>query len=278
MLAPYLLLMVICGLAPLVLVFNETRGRSFANGMGGFHSFYAVLHDFRFLPALHNTLTLVAIFVPLMMAFTLLFALLLDFNDRPWRQALRATYMIPATITGGVALLLWYAMLEPQLSPFRWIMRWLGITHSSQIWRQENLSLMIGLMVFVGGVGSWIIIQYGSLKSISHEILEAARIDGATNAQIAIRIKLPLIKKYIAYMGIVLLGSTLQIFTEPDLLNSTIYQGIASSWSLNQISYTLAFSNGEFPLASALSILMIVPTIVIAIIVIVKNDFLNERG
>ena len=79
-------------------------------------------------------------------------------------------------------------------------------------------------------------------------------------------------------MGIVLLGSTLQIFTEPDLLNSTIYQGIASSWSLNQISYTLAFSNGEFPLASALSILMIVPTIVIAIIVIVKNDFLNERG
>lgn len=278
MLAPYLLLMVICGLAPLVLVFNETRGRSFANGKGGFHSFYAVLHDFRFLPALHNTLTLVAIFVPLMMAFTLLFALLLDFNDRPWRQALRATYMIPATITGGVALLLWYAMLEPQLSPFRWIMRWLGITHSSQIWRQENLSLMIGLMVFVGGVGSWIIIQYGSLKSISHEILEAARIDGATNAQIAIRIKLPLIKKYIAYMGIVLLGSTLQIFTEPDLLNSTIYQGIASSWSLNQISYTLAFSNGEFPLASALSILMIVPTIVIAIIVIVKNDFLNERG
>jgi len=191
---------------------------------------------------------------------------------------LRASYMIPATITGGVALLLWYAMLEPTLSPFRWVMQRLGIVSASQIWRQENLSLMIGLMVFVGGVGSWIIIQYGSLKSISHEILEAARIDGATSTQIALRIKLPLIKKYIAYMGIVLLGSTLQIFTEPDLLNSTIYQGIASSWSLNQISYTLAFSNGEFPLASALSILMIVPTIIIAVIVIVKNDFLNEQG
>jgi multiple sugar transport system permease protein len=169
-------------------------------------------------------------------------------------------------------------MLEPVLSPFRWVMQRLGIVSASQIWRQENLSLMIGLMVFVGGVGSWIIIQYGSLKSISHEILEAARIDGATSTQIALRIKLPLIKKYIAYMGIVLLGSTLQIFTEPDLLNSTIYQGIASSWSLNQISYTLAFSNGEFPLASALSILMIVPTIIIAVIVIVKNDFLNEQG
>ena len=278
MLAPYLFLMVLCGLVPLVLVFNETRGRSFANGMGGFHSFYAVLHDFRFPSALQNTLTLVAIFVPLMMAFTLLFALLLDFNDKPWRQFLRATYMIPATITGGVALLLWYAMLEPALSPFRWVMQRFGVIDSTQIWREQNVSTMIGLMVFVGGVGSWIIIQYGSLKSISHEILEAARIDGATSTQIALRIKLPLIKKYIAYMGIVLFGSTLQIFTEPDLLNSTIYQGIASSWSLNQISYALAFDSGEFPLASALSILMIVPTIIIAVIVIVKNDFLNEQG
>ena len=278
MLAPYLFLMVLCGLVPLVLVFNETRGRSMGNPRGGFHSFSVVFHHFLIHAAFVNTVRLVFIFVPAMMLFALLFALLLDFNDKPWRQFLRATYMIPATITGGVALLLWYAMLEPSLSPFRWVMQQFGVTESTQIWRQQNVSLMIGLMVFVGGVGSWIIIQYGSLKSISHEILEAARIDGATSTQIALRIKLPLIKKYIAYMGIVLFGSTLQIFTEPDLLNSTIYQGIASSWSLNQISYALAFDSGEFPLASALSILMIVPTIIIAVIVIVKNDFLNEQG
>ena len=131
-------------------------------------------------------------------------------------------------------------------------------------------------MAFFAIAGNWILIQYGSLQSISGEVIEAARVDGCSAFQIAIRIKLPLIKKYIVYMGVLIFAGGLQIFVEPQLIDGGIYSGIAEAWSLDQLSFELAFTSGDFGGASALSLMLLVPSLLGALVVIFKTDMFDD--
>jgi len=101
-------------------------------------------------------------------------------------------------------------------------------------------------------------------------------VDGCTPFQLAIRIKLPLIRKYIIYMAVLIFAGGLQIFVEPQLLTTSVYAGIASAWSFDQLSYDLAFKSGDFGGASALSIMLLIPSFLGALVVIFKTDMFDE--
>jgi multiple sugar transport system permease protein len=152
----------------------------------------------------------------------------------------------------------------------------LGIEKSEEIWQTKNLVWLFAIMAFFAVAGNWILIQYGSLQSLSQEIIEAARMDGCSAFQLGWRIKLPLIKKYIIYMGVLIFAGGLQLFVEPQLLNTGVYAGIAESWSLDQLAFELAFTAGDFGGASALSLMLLVPSLLGALIVIFKTDMFEE--
>jgi multiple sugar transport system permease protein len=90
------------------------------------------------------------------------------------------------------------------------------------------------------------------------------------------RIKLPLIKKYIVYMGVLIFAGGLQIFVEPQLIDGGIYSGIAEAWSLDQLSFELAFTSGDFGGASALSLMLLIPSLLGALVVIFKTDMFDD--
>ena len=203
-------------------------------------------------------------------------SLMLDINPTPWKKYLRLAYIVPASVSGAVAVLVWYAIFQPTISPVKEPLKWIGITTSEQIWQTKNLVWLFAIMAFFAIAVNWILIQYGSLQSLSGEIIEAARMDGCNALQLALRIKLPLIKKYIVYMGVLIFAGGLQLFVEPQLLNTGVYTGIAESWSLDQLSYELAFTNGDFGGAAALSLILLVPSLIGALIVIFKTDMFEE--
>jgi multiple sugar transport system permease protein len=228
------------------------------------------------LPAVGHVLGFMAIFVPVTIVFVIAMALMLDVNPTAWKKWLRMAYIVPASISGAVAVLVWYAILQPTISPIKGPLALVGLTTSDQIWQTKNLVYIFALMAFFAIAGNWILIQFGSLQSISGEVIEAARVDGCSAFQIAIRIKLPLIKKYIVYMGVLIFAGGLQLFVEPELLNKGIYLGIAESWSLDQLSFELAFTSGDFGGASALSLMLLVPSLLGALVVIFKTDMFEE--
>ena len=75
------------------------------------------------------------------------------------------------------------------------------------------------MIAFWTGAGGWIVVMYGALNTIPHDLEEAARIDGAGPLTIALRLKLPLIRKWIAYMVILSFATGTQLFVEPQLVN-----------------------------------------------------------
>ena len=276
MFSPYLFLLISFGLIPIIMAVLEVPHESRVNPDGGWDAFKIVLQDFRFLPAVGHVLGFMAIFVPITIIFVIAMALMLDVNPTAWKKWLRMAYIVPAAISGAVAVLVWYALLQPAFSPIKEPLSWVGITTSDQIWQTKNLVYIFAIMAFFAIAGNWILIQYGSLQSISGEVIESARVDGCSAFQIALRINLPLIKKYIVYMGVLIFAGGLQIFVEPQLIDTGIYSGIAEAWSLDQLSFELAFTSGDFGGASALSLMLLVPSLLGALVVIFKTDMFDD--
>jgi multiple sugar transport system permease protein len=63
---------------------------------------------------------------------------------------------------------------------------------------------------------------------------------------------------------------------EPQLIDQGIYSGIAEAWSLDQLAFELAFTSGDFGGASALSLMLLVPSLLGALVVIFKTDMFEE--
>lgn len=277
MFLPYAVFLVMFAIVPIVMAGTVSiTSTSLAVPDGGIGNYLFVLNDFRFWPAVINVGTFLAIYLPAMIFVVALMSLLLDALRAKYTVPLRLAYLVPASISGAVAILVWYFMLEPQFSPFKdWLLA-LGLDSGVKVFNQTNLVWVFALMAFFTGAGNWIVIQYGSLQSIPDDILEAAKIDGANALQTALRIKLPLIRKYLIYMAILTFAAGLQIFVEPYLISSSVYPGLARDWSLNQISYSLAFTGANMGSATALSLMLLLVCVILALIVIYRTDFFDE--
>jgi len=276
MFLPYFVLLVMFAIVPIVMAASVSMEKSMTNPDGLFGNYLFVLQDFRFLPAVINVSLFLLIYLPAMLIVVAGLSLLLDSIQSRYTVPLRLAYLVPAGITGSVAILVWYFMLEPTYSPFAAIFAEFGWTQGTDIFNASNLIYIFALMTFFTGAGNWIVIQYGSLQSIPDDVLEAARIDGANAFQIAFQIKLPLIRKYLIYMLILVMAAGLQIFVEPYLISSSVYPGIAKDWSLNQLGYTLAFLGSNLGAATALSLMLLLVMVGLALIVIFRTDFFDE--
>ncbi len=96
--------------------------------------------------------------------------------------------------------MLWLFMLQPGISPWDFVLQWVGFSTLGDTLASGHLAVVFAVIAFWSGAGSWIVVMYGALATIPHEVLELARLDGAGPWRTAITIKLPLIKKWIGYM------------------------------------------------------------------------------
>ena len=110
------------------------------------------------------------------------------------------------------------------------------------------------MIAFWTGAGGWILVMSGGLNNIPGDLAEAARIDGAGPIANALRIELPLIRKWIAYMVILAFATGTQLFVEPQLVTPASLGLVPAAWSSNQLAYQLAFRYADFNGAAAIAV------------------------
>ena len=74
-------------------------------------------------------------------------------------------------------------------------------------------------------------------------------------------------------MVVLVVAASVQIFAEPYIVTSAIFRGVAENWSLNQLSYSLAFTEGDFAGASAVSVMLLIICLIAALVLIFKTKF-----
>ena len=115
----------------------------------------------------------------------------------------------------------------------------------------------------------------GALNTIPTELIEAARIDGAAGWSIARRIQIPMIRKWIVYMVILAFAGGTQLFVEPQLISAASLGVAGRDYSLTQLSYDLAFQNNNVNYASAISVELLVVSLVVAALFVTRSRFFD---
>lgn len=274
--APYLAFLIVFGIVPAVYAIYESLQQSLNPGTLSLANYASVFTDFRFMPAVLNVLRFMVIWIPVMVVGTLILALMLHQRISRASGVFRLVYFLPGAVTGSAAVMLWYFMLNPAMSPFAPALKALGLNTTNDVFTPGHLAPIFALVAFITGVGQWILIMFGALQSISQEVMEAARIDGAGPIRTAISIKLPLIGKYVSYMVILSFAGALQVFVEPQLFYG-ITQAGSNWWSLNQLSYTFAFQQGDFGMSATVSVVLLVLSAIAAVVLVFRTNFFQTE-
>ncbi|AGZ44084.1 carbohydrate ABC transporter permease [Actinoplanes friuliensis] len=272
----YAFLALVFGILPAVyalyLAFTDAEG-----GFAGLANFTKVIGDFRFWPAAtHVALYLVIWLVALVVLVTLLAVIVHAIRVRWLSRTLRFVFYLPGALAGASSVLLWLFVLDPTASPVSGLLRLLGFDSFVQVIVPGNLPVVFAIIAFWTGAGGWIVIMYGALNNISAEVIEAARVDGANAVQIAWRIQLPMLRKWISYMGIMSLAAGTQLFVEPQLLSQASNAVVPNDYSLNQLAYQYAFQQNDFNGAAAISLLLLVIALALSAVFVTRGG-LFER-
>jgi len=202
------------------------------------------------------------ILVPAMLGLALLFALLLDSPRVGGRRFSRISIFLPYAVPAVIATLLWGFLYLPRVSPFQYALRELGLGPVNLMSPTTIYGALINIALW-GGVGFNMIVMYTALRAVPSELYDSARIDGATEAQIALRIKIPMITPALIMTGVFSIIATLQVFSEPTAL-SPLTNSLSSTWSPLMKIYRDAFVRNDIFSAAATSIVLAVITLVLS--------------
>lgn len=223
----------------------------------GLANYELVLSGSEFFPSLWNTLLLTFSGTAIEFALGLAIALLLA-NRMPGMSISRAILIMPTTIAPIVVGFLFRYMYDPSGGLITWIMSSVGFAPpSAGILGSTSTSL---IAILVADVWQWTpffaITLYAGLLSVPPDLIEAARLDGASAATILRRIKLPLIMKTAL---IVLILRFMQLFNTFDLVLVLTRGGPGtSSRTLGYTLYQQGLIDFNIGMASATTWLVVI--------------------
>nr|WP_245652960.1 sugar ABC transporter permease [Herbidospora sakaeratensis] len=194
-----------------------------------------------------------ALVLVVMLGLALLFALLLDSAHVRLARFARIAIFLPYAVPGVVASLLWGFLYLPSLTPIGGI-DFLGAT--AVTFSMANVAVW-------GGTGFNMLVLYTNLRAIPRSYYEAARIDGASELAIALRVKIPLLVPAIVLTTVFSLIATVQVFTEPTTLRP-FSNTISSTWSPLMKVYRDAFVTGDLYSAAATSLVIAAVSLVVS--------------
>ena len=244
----------------------------------GFANFSKVFGDYRFLPAVGHVAIYLVVYLLALTLFVVLLALIVHAVRSRWLStSVRFLYYIPGALAGASSVMLWLFVLDPTVSPVSAVLKAFGLSSFVQTISIDNLPVIFTVIAFWTGAGGWIVIMYGALNNISQDVMEAARIDGAGPVKTAWYIQIPMLRKWISYMGIMSLAAGTQLFVEPRVLSQASKGVVPPDYSLNQLAYLFAFKQSDFNGSAAISLMLLVVAVGLAAFFVFRGGLFDRE-
>lgn len=266
--APAALFVAAFFLLPLLLVGQMSASDwPLASGSQGFNfpqNFAGIADDRLFWPAVGFTLRYTGIVVVALMVLAMVMALLVQ-ESRRGVGLLRTAYFLPVTLGLASASLLFWGFYSPAIGPINSILEWLGLVDEPIRWLgtpRMALFSTVALIVWKFA-GFFMLILLVGLQSISTDVYEAARVDGANRWQTFFRVTLPLLRPSIALCLILSVTGSLLAFDQFFILTAGGPDN--STTTVVMLIYREAFRRFDLGVAAALSVVVLLVLLVINI-------------
>jgi ABC-type sugar transport system permease subunit len=243
------------------LSFTSWDGFSAPHGIG-LDNFQALLHDERFKDALLHNLV-VAAALPIWVAIPYGIAWVLHSKIWGWRF-FRFVFFLPAVLSPVVIGVYYGIVLAPD-GAFNGILRSIGLGALAREWLNDPalaLGVVISIMVWATfGVG--VLIFLSALSNLDDELVQAARVDGASGRQIQRHVVFWQLLPVIEFWAIIIV---ILSFTAFFPLIYTLTQGGPgfATYTADFDLYQEAFANGRLGYASAIGVVLLLVVAVVA--------------
>lgn len=229
------------------------------------------ISSYRFWKSLENSLLLAFLSVFLQLPLSLGLALLLGRGVKGERGFLSLFFM-PVLISTTVIGQLWKKIYNPDYGILNAFLGFLGLNYDKIMpeggWLGNTNSAI--WCVFVPTlwqyVGYHMLLMYAGVRSVSPELREAAKLDGATDGQVDWYVVLPSIKPIIRVSVIFAVTGSLKSFDLLWVLNPGGDYNFATKVP-STLMYNLLFLSGRYGLGSAIAVLMIVLCFAFALLI-----------
>lgn len=194
-----------------------------------------------------------------------LVALLMNAVGSAARLVLQVGMLLAWAMPVVAAMTVWVWVFDWRRGIINWLLTQAGLDFTGHNWLAEPLSFYFVATVIV----VWMSVPfvafsvYAGLTQISEEIMEAAALDGAGGTQRFFAIVMPMIRPVLMIVGLLQVIWDLRVFAQIRMLQDA-GAPTASTDLLGTYIYRLGVGSSDFAMASALSIFVLVLTIVLS--------------
>ncbi|MBT1175969.1 carbohydrate ABC transporter permease [Bifidobacterium callimiconis] len=267
---------------PLFYAIYESLFKRQSSGLGigeptlhfsGLAQYARVMQDHDFWVGMGRVAIYSVVVVPIIMGFALAEALLIDSAKARAKKSFRFILLIPYMVPTIVSTLMWVYLYSPDIGPLRKFFLLFGL--DVNFFSAGMLWVSMANLLLWTQVGFNMLILYGSLTALDPALLEAARVDGASELRIAWSIKIPQIRGSMLLTGLLSFIGMLQLFDQPLLFRSASPQTVTANFTPIMTIYNYTFTaGGDYNYAAALSVVL---AIVIGILSALIYGFSNRK-
>ncbi len=211
-----------------------------------------LLVDRAFRNALWNTLLVLVVQVPLMLALATALAVALDQPFLRFRAFFRFAFFAPVVVSEVAYSVVFRLLFNGDFGAVNGFLASLGIDGPNWLHQGGWAKFVIVLALTWRWTGYNAIILLAGLQSIPKELYEAARMDGAGAWARFRNVTLPLLAPVLAFCLVLSVIGTMQLFAEPWLITDRGGPGNATE-TLGTYLYKQGFVNLNFGYASAIA-------------------------
>lgn len=253
-----------------VLSMTNYNGGKIFGGSGmqfvGLTHYVRMFQDKYFWISLKNNILIMAISIFGQIPLGFLFAYVIHRKLVRRREFYQTIIYLPSVISTIVVAILWQSFFSP-FGPFTELMQRFDPTWENELFFDPKLAILPVLFVILWMyTGTYMIIFLANLQKIDPALIEAARIDGASEWQVLTRIILPCLSGVIVTAAILAISGSLKSF---DLVFAMTAGNPARRTSVLALyMYDNAFRGApKYPLANAISVFMVLLSLALILLV-----------
>lgn len=235
----------------------------------GFSNYIDMWSNKQTLDAIKMNWKYIAFVTPGQVGLGLLVSLMMYFSVKKYKTLARTIVFIP-TILPTVAVAQMFAKMYEMVPNYglinaildavgleKWVQPFLG---------QSNTAFgALVVMDIWTAIGFYTVIIYGALVDIPSELLEAARIDGASGIKLFTKIVLPMIKTIMITCMVFSFTGTIKLYESATALTKGGPGNATTSMTMNM--YQNAFLFDQYGYASAVAILILVQCLLVTFVI-----------
>lgn len=258
MLAPALILFTAFFVYPVgyAIAYSFTNSAGFgAAKFVGFDNYAALKSDPFFWQSLRNTVVILVVSLVILIPSSFGLALLLR-RRIAGGGALRALVFGPAIIAPILVGLIWVFILDPKIGLLNRLLEPLGIGPIQWIGGNTLTPYAVSLVFIWSSIGFAMTIFYAGLQLLPGDVMEAAKLDGATSWQQLRFVTIPMMQETFAIVTILMITNVFKIFELVYMLTGG--GPVHRSETLVSYMYFVTFTNQRYGSGMAIAVVIFV--------------------